>query len=145
MQKLNSCVLFAMKRLILILSLIVICSLICTNKSFTSNAINRSFILQLPCNRLPQTFKSYNQALTLIKSSKFKISESVNTSKSSWIRGASYYSCDKITGFLIVVTDEKEYIHKNVPLEIWNQFKNANSFGSYYSQNIKGRYRLTIN
>lgn len=115
------------------------------NKLHTKHATNSFVVGQQPCDKLPETFQSYSQASKLIKSSKFKISESINTSKSSWIRGASYYSCDGKTGFLIIATDTKDYIHNNVPIEIWEQFKNAESFGSYYSNNIKGRYRLTIN
>jgi hypothetical protein len=45
------------------------------------------------CNKIPASFSSYEQASDLVKSSNFKIKESVNTSKSSWIRGATFYSC----------------------------------------------------
>lgn len=96
------------------------------------------------CKTLPTTFDSYSQANKLVKSSTFEIKESVNTSKSSWIRGATYYSCDGEKGFFILQTDNKEYIHQNVPLDIWKGFKNASSFGSYYSRNIKGKYQLQL-
>ncbi|MBW1613973.1 MAG: KTSC domain-containing protein [Deltaproteobacteria bacterium] len=97
------------------------------------------------CKTLPTIFDSYQQATRLVKSSKFKIKETLDTSKSSWIRGATYYSCDGEEGFLILVTDDKEYIHQNVPINVWNGFKNASSFGSYYSRNIKGKYQLQLN
>lgn len=96
------------------------------------------------CNKLSTSFKSYTEASQLIKSSTFKTHESVNTSKSSWIRGASYYSCDSQKGFLIIKTDNGEYVHQNVPVEVWRSFKNASSFGSYYNNFIKGNYRLTL-
>jgi len=96
------------------------------------------------CKTLPIEFDSYEQAIRLVKSSTFKIEESLNTSKSSWIRGASYFSCDRKTGFLIFKTDDREYIHQNVPIDIWNGFKNASSFGSYYNRYIKGRYQLSL-
>jgi hypothetical protein len=79
------------------------------------------------CNRLPTSFANYDQALGQVKSASFKINERVNTSKSSWIRGATYYSCDSKIGFLIVKRDKKDYLHQNVPIEIWHGFKNANS------------------
>jgi|ERR1035437_2393862 hypothetical protein len=97
------------------------------------------------CNKLPTSFTSYAQASQLIKSSTFKMHESVNTSKSSWVRGASYYSCDSNKGFLIIKTDNGEYVHQNVPVEVWRSFKNASSFGSYYDHFIKGNYRLNLN
>jgi hypothetical protein len=94
------------------------------------------------CNRLPSTFSSYEQAVSLVKSSTFKIREGVDTSKSSWIRGATFFSCDGKSGFLIIKTDSKEYIHQNVPIKIWRGFISARSFGSYYSNYIRGKYRL---
>ena len=92
------------------------------------------------CNKLPANFSSYEEALTQIESSSFKIEESVNTSKSSWIRSASYYSCDGKKGYLLIETDSKTYIHKNIPLSVWEGFKEADSFGRFYSLKIKGVY-----
>ena len=96
------------------------------------------------CNQLPSSFKSYKEAVNKVKSSNFIIEEDLNTSKSSWIRGASYYSCDKVKGYLIIETDSREYIHQNVPIEVWKRFKKATSFGRFYNTNIKGNYRLEI-
>jgi len=96
------------------------------------------------CKTLPRTFDSYQQATRLVKSSKFKIKETLDTSKSSWIRGATYFSCDGESGFLIFRTDSREYIHQDVPIDIWNGFKNASSFGSYYNRYIKGKYQLLL-
>jgi len=96
------------------------------------------------CSKLPASFSSYEQASSLVKATPFKIKESVNTSKSSWIRGATYYSCDSKKGFLIIKTDDREYIHQNVPIEIWNGFKGASSFGSYYNSILKGNYNVIL-
>ena len=89
-------------------------------------------------------FKSYDEAIAKVKDAKFKVYESVDTDKSSWIRGAYYYSCDGQSGFLIIETDKRPYIHAGVPLSAWNGFKTASSLGSYYDHNIKGRYRLYL-
>ena len=59
-------------------------------------------------------------------------------------KGASYYSCDGQTGYLIIETDKQPYIHAGVPSSAWNGFKIASSFGSYFDHNIKGRYRLNL-
>ena len=56
-----------------------------------------------------------------------------------------YYSCDSKTGYLLITTAKKTYAYDNVPIEIWNKFKNADSFGKFYLSNIKGRYRLYLN
>ena len=96
------------------------------------------------CGSLPTRFKSYNEAENLISSASFVFKDSCNTSKSSWIRSLHYYSCDKQTGYLVMSTDSKEYIHQGVPISLWKEFKKANSFGSFYTSRIKGRYQLKI-
>jgi len=94
------------------------------------------------CNSLPTTFTSYKEAMSKIKTATFTLIDRVNTSKSSWVRGASYYSCDKKTGYFIILTDKEEYIHEGVPINIWRGFKSANSFGTFYNENIRNRFRL---
>lgn len=64
--------------------------------------------------------------------------------KNSWVRGASYHSCDKKFGYFIIKTDKRSYIYKDLPINIWNSFKKASSFGSYYDRNIKNRYQLYL-
>lgn len=97
------------------------------------------------CKNLPVTFKSYTEALSKIKASEFLIKDHVNCFGSSWIRQANFYSCDGERGYLILETKEgKEYLHRDVPLKIWKEFKNAKSFGSYYQDQIKGNYNFII-
>ncbi|MCA6444157.1 MAG: KTSC domain-containing protein [Bacteroidetes bacterium] len=95
------------------------------------------------CRQLPDKFYSYSQAIQLIKSATFNSTDKLPYGKSSWIISAAYYSCDGSTGYLVYTTDKAmEYIHEKVPIRVWTEFKNASSSGSYYVQNIKGRYRL---
>jgi hypothetical protein len=103
-----------------------------------------NFGIAQDCNQMPAHFSSYESAVNFVKNARFKFTDNVNTSKSSWIRGASYYSCDGKTGYFIFSTDEKIYIHKGIPIEIWQQFKQTNSFRSFYDHNIKGRYRFYL-
>jgi hypothetical protein len=97
------------------------------------------------CVTLPNSYKSYNEAIARVESSSFKFSESANTSKSSWIRKAHYYSCDGETGYFIIQENDKTYIHANVPISIWKDFKNAVSFGSYYDHYIRHKFPLYLN
>ncbi len=97
------------------------------------------------CDKIPSTFKTYSEAISAIKGATFKLKESVNTDKSSWIRGASYYSCDGELGYFILKTDKNEYLYSMVPIEIWNGFKEASSFGTYYNENIKNNYQFKLN
>lgn len=97
------------------------------------------------CDQLPQHFLTYDDAVTKIKSANFKIQEDANTSKSSWIKAASFYSCDGNSGYFIIETAGKEYLYAEMPYSIWTEFKNAQSFGNYYNRNIKNRYTFTLN
>ncbi len=96
------------------------------------------------CKNIPAHFNSYDEAVAFVKSATFQFKDDVNTSKSSWIRSASYYSCDGKTGYFIYSTDKQEYIHAGVPIEIWRGFKTADSFGSYYDHYIRKKYRFYI-
>jgi hypothetical protein len=96
------------------------------------------------CSIIDDHFDTYENALKVIKSSDYKFSDDCNTSKSSWIYEADFYSCDGKTGYLIIETKSKNYIHNGVPIGMWNKFKNADSFGKYYNQNLKGRYQLNL-
>ena len=96
------------------------------------------------CADLPQHYSSYAEAITSVKKASFAFTDVANISESSGIRAASYYSCDGETGYLIFATDKQEYIHENVPINVWIEFKNAESFVWYYDRNIKYRYRMTF-
>lgn len=96
------------------------------------------------CKTLNENFNNYESALKVIKSADFSFSDNCNTNKSSWIENAKYYSCDNKTGYLLLETKSKTYIHKKVPIERWNDFKKAESFGNYYNRNIKNRFQLVL-
>ena len=94
------------------------------------------------CNDINSDFNSYNNAIEVVQNSSFAIEEKVETD-SSWIDSIEYYSCDEASGYLILNTKKgKSYIHKNVPIQVWNEFKKADSFGRFYNQNIKGNYNM---
>jgi KTSC domain len=97
------------------------------------------------CSKMPVHFSSYDEAIKEITKYTFKLKESADMANSSWMRSATYYSCDGQIGYFIYSTDKgKKYIHADVPLQIWRDFQNAISKGSYYDNNIRRRYRLNL-
>lgn len=98
----------------------------------------------IDCAHMEKQFSSYREAESQILKTSFDLTDRVNTSESSWVRGASYYSCDKRMGYFILKTDRGNYVHKNLPLRVWEGFKKAKSFGSYYDALIKNRYQLDL-
>ena len=97
------------------------------------------------CEEISNSFDNYNQAKEVVLSSNFKLAEDADVSGSSWISSAKYFSCDGLTGFFIIETDNRTYIHQNMPYSVWENFKNANSKGSFYSKTIRGNYQLKLN
>ena len=97
------------------------------------------------CEELPSSFSSYEEALRKITNANFRYQDNISITSSSWIRSASYYSCDGNLGFFIIKTDKQYYIHRDLPISVWESFKNSTSFGSYYSYYIKSEYQLLFN
>lgn len=91
------------------------------------------------CIDLPVQFPNYSEAVNRIKHASFQIQDAANTSKSSWIREASYYSCDGQSGYFMLLTDKKNYVFQGMPISIWQGFKGADSFGEYYHAHIRDR------
>ena len=68
--------------------------------------------------------------------------ETVYTPNSSFIDYITYYSD---SGHLIICMDGKEYAFANIPASLWNDFKSADSAGTFYNQNIKNNPGYYIN
>ena len=90
-------------------------------------------------------FSSFSEAKQYVETFDFQLSEEENLQRSSWMKKANYYSCDGLVGYFSYETKTgKDYIYRNVPKEVWQGFKNADSPGGYYNQNIKGRFVLVL-
>jgi len=91
-----------------------------------------------------QNFHSYQEAVVTIENASFLLHDQVDTSRSSWIKSANYYSNNLKNGYLIIETKKKKYIFARVPISVWKEFKQADSFGSYYNKYIRGHYKLQL-
>ena len=100
---------------------------------------------QKNCFDLKTNFSSYNDALKTITNTTFSIEESLDTTKSSWVKEVKYFSCNKKNGFLVFRTSSKSYIYDRVPIGIWMEFKKANSIGKFYNKRLKSNYQLILN
>lgn len=97
------------------------------------------------CNNLPNTFTSPAQATQIVKKAKFHYLDHIDTKTSSWIRSATYYSCNGKLGFFLLVTKTgKEYLFQDMPIDVWNQFRAAKSHGVFYNRNIRNQYLLQL-
>ncbi len=76
----------------------------------------------------------YREESVNLASSSF---EQLDTSKSSWIRGAWY---DAKNAYLVIRLDQTYYPYCNVPESAWETFKQAESFGKEYNALLKGKF-----
>ena len=74
---------------------------------------------------IPARFSNYEHALNTVEKGSFAIDETTDTSESDWITSAHYVSNDGNKGFLVLGMKEKEYIFADVPLQVWEDFKDA--------------------
>lgn len=87
-------------------------------------------------------FSNFQEAEKTIRVSKFGYQDKLNTTKSSWIVKAEYFSCDKESGYLLISTEKKSYLFEAVPVQVWQNFKKADSYGKFYNREIRGRYQI---
>jgi hypothetical protein len=92
------------------------------------------------CADLPDHFTNIDKALEFIRNCNFEFEEAFEALSVRGIRNVSYHSCDKEAGFLVLVTHDRTFIHKEVPMKIWEAFKYAESIETYYRLNIKFTY-----
>ena len=95
---------------------------------------------QQSCEQLEKKYLDADRMVSLLDQTSFSFSEEFDTSQSSWIKAASFYSCDGAKGYFVLRTSKKVYLYKDVPKDLWSRFKQADSLGSFYNRQIKGRY-----
>ncbi len=97
------------------------------------------------CAELEGNYTNFIDARKEITKADFPVKNVQSTPESSWIKRIEYYSCDGATGYLIIYTTRsEEYIHKNVPMAVWEELSTSSSKGSYYNRNIVNRYVFEI-
>lgn len=94
------------------------------------------------CDNLPDQFSSYEEAERKIEATEFNVKQEIRTPESSWIYGATFYSCDGELGYLEVETDHGSYYLKDVPKQIWQAFQETESTGKFFNEELRGNYLL---
>lgn len=89
------------------------------------------------CNGIDKRFKSLTELVKTLEKSDFKFAPTFETLSVRGVQSASYYYCDDEHGFLLVKLHDKELLYKDVPLNVWFEFKFANSLQSFYKDQIK--------
>ena len=87
-------------------------------------------------------FQTYDQIRSFIKAN-YKCISPLQIS-SNWIKDINYCKCDYGNGFLILETKNKFYVHRPIPYPLWKQFKSSESLGTFYTNHIKGKFRIEV-
>lgn len=100
-------------------------------------------LIAISCNKKePVKLNTIQKVEQYVSETEFSIDEYTDTSNSSWINSERYQSEDGESSFFTMTTNEKDYISVNVPIEVWQGFKNADSKGSFYNKNRRDKYTI---
>ena len=77
------------------------------------------------CDSLAPYYQSIEQAHRVLFDHRFRLEESMETSRISGFRKVYFKSCDRVTGFLLIQVDEEWIIFRDVPAEVWNAYKSS--------------------
>lgn len=108
---------------------------------FTPTIIRTKLTTKHDCDDIPQMFTNFEEALEFVRGLDWTYSDDA-TFEGSWINSAEYYSCDRKTGFFIMCTDGKCYIHDYVEMEVWEGIKGTLKPGSYYHKYMRDKYQM---
>ncbi len=95
------------------------------------------------CHKLPETFQDLVEAIRLIKASRFGYQQDFKTTRRSGLMEASYYSCDFKSGYLIVRFDGQDHLYTQIPVEMWEQFRQTADIDGFYLNKIKPLAEIT--
>lgn len=91
-----------------------------------------------------RSFYSRESVHVLFNQVSFKIKDSLTKTNSDYLLKASYFSCDSITGFIIVNTISDEKVYSRMTTLDWDLLKNANNKGVFFHNRILPALREVI-
>ena len=94
------------------------------------------------CSLFQENWKSEKEAVKYIENTTFLSSESLTPNENSWVTSVRFYTCNEESGYLIIKSINKTFVHQEVPMDIWNALKKTRTTGGYYNFYIKNNYKL---
>jgi hypothetical protein len=106
----------------------------CARPAGDSSTVENDSLL---CNNIPKDLGNRTQAIRTLSETEFTFEQSLETLQVFGVKKAIFYSCDGNLGYLMVNTSRRNYLYENVPRELWENFKNANSIDGFFNKNLK--------
>jgi len=126
-----------MKRILLLIALVISLSgCVHDNPDITSEIQDNDFSVETDKDdHIPNYINvKYRTGVVDVGETRF---EYLDTSKSSFVRGAYY---DIENNYMIVRLNSTYYHYCGLPSSVWDSFKRTSSFGTFYNSHIKGSY-----
>lgn len=93
------------------------------------------------CEDLPEGFSKMDSAVNILESTKFRIEESIRTSRVSGIQNILFRSCNGSTGYLILEIDNTKIAYRNIPLEVWREYLTTRDLEGFYEDRVKNKFQ----
>jgi len=92
------------------------------------------------CPKIENQIDDQAEVLNTLKSVELDYTSKLITDSVRGVISASYFYCEKDSGFLLVKLHDKELLYKDVPLQKWFEFKYSDTATAYYKDEIKYNY-----
>lgn len=93
------------------------------------------------CDSLQLTELPLEEVISAIENTSFRFDQGFKISRVAGIRAAHYYSCNGISGYLILTIGQEKKVFSEVTKKLWNEFIASSDLDNFYEENIKSEFR----
>lgn len=94
------------------------------------------------CDSLQIDLNYPDSAIHSIEKAVFRFDQKFRLSRITGVQGGHFYSCDGISGYLIITIDRSKKLYKDVPRKIWEELIKTSDINLYYRKNIQNQYDI---
>ena len=80
------------------------------------------------------------ESILEIENATFRFKQQFEISRVEGIRSAHFLSCDGITGYLILIVSNKDYVFREVPKTKWDDLISSSDINQYFIREIRDLY-----
>ena len=84
------------------------------------------------CDSLELASEPLEERLSMIRSAKYRFDQSFRLTRKTGLQQGEYYSCDNLTGYLIIKYDDTFYLYMKVKKNLWDQMLSSSDPEGHY-------------
>ena len=92
------------------------------------------------CDSLQLSGLSIDEKISSIEKTSFRFDQGFKISRISGIRSGHFYSCDGISGFLILTIGKEKKIFSGIPKTTWDEFIKSADLDGFFEAKISNKY-----